>query len=149
MIWGRTLKIVTAALIEKNGKVLITQRPREDRLSFKWEFPGGKMEPGETAEQCLVREIKEELNLEIKIKGHFMNSLYKYETGEIELMCYLAEITGGELRLNFHEAAQWAERKELRKFDFAPADIPVWECYERGRKQDTGREEALEGFSSR
>ncbi|MTI83268.1 MAG: (deoxy)nucleoside triphosphate pyrophosphohydrolase [Firmicutes bacterium] len=119
------MKRVTAAIIEKNGKILVTQRPRTDKLGLKWEFPGGKIEPGETPEQCLVREIKEELNLDIKITGHFMNSTYKYETGEIELICYFAEITAGEIKLNFHEAAKWTEKGKLNEFDFAPADIPV------------------------
>ncbi|MCF8010751.1 MAG: (deoxy)nucleoside triphosphate pyrophosphohydrolase [Clostridiales bacterium] len=126
------MKKVTAAIIEKNGKILITQRPRTDKLSLKWEFPGGKVESGETPEECLVREIKEELNLDIKITGHFMNSNYKYESGEIELICYFAEITGGEITLNFHETAKWIERGNLKDFDFAPADIPVWRCYQEG-----------------
>ena len=125
------MKKVTAAIIEKNGQILITQRPRGDKLGLKWEFPGGKIEQGETPEQCLVREIKEELNLDIKITGHFMNSNYKYETGEIELICYLAEITGGVLRLNFHAAAKWATKEKLKEYDFAPADIPVCKCYQR------------------
>jgi 8-oxo-dGTP diphosphatase len=58
-----------------------------------------------------------------------MNSSYRYETGEIELICYFAKITGGELRLNVHAAAEWIERDRLREFDFAPADIPIWKCY--------------------
>ncbi|AGL03325.1 hypothetical protein [Desulfoscipio gibsoniae] len=68
----------------------------------------------------------------IKIAKHFMNSSYKYETGEIELICYLAETIGGELKLNFHTVVEWAERDKLKEFDFAPADIPVRECYEHG-----------------
>ena len=123
------MKRFTAGIIEKNGKILITQRTREDKLSLKWEFPGGKIEKGETPEECLVREIKEELNLDIQITGYFMNSNYRYETGEIELICYFAKITGGELRLNVHAAAEWIERDRLREFDFAPADIPIWKCY--------------------
>lgn len=119
------MKRVTAAIIEKDGKVLITQRPAKDKLGLKWEFPGGKIEPGETPEQCLVREIKEELNLDIEITGHFMNSNYQDETGGIELICYRAQITGGQLRLNFHAAAAWADKGKLKAFDFAPADIPV------------------------
>ncbi|AGK99787.1 (deoxy)nucleoside triphosphate pyrophosphohydrolase [Desulfoscipio gibsoniae] len=85
------MKKVTAAIIEKNGRVLIAQRPQGDKLDLRWEFPGGKIEQGETPEQCFLREIKEELNLDIKITKHFMNSCYKYETGEIELICYLVE----------------------------------------------------------
>lgn len=119
------MKRVTAAIIEKDGRVLITRRPMGDKLELKWEFPGGKIEPGEMPEQCLVREIKEELNLDIKITGHFMNSNYRYDSGEILLICYRAEITGGDLRLNFHVAAEWVERDKLPEYDFAPADVPV------------------------
>jgi len=75
-----------------------------------------------------VREIKEELNLDIKITRHFMNSNYSYQTGEIELICYCAKITGRELQLNFHTAAKWAEKEKLKEYDFAPADIPVWKA---------------------
>ena len=72
-----------------------------------------------------MREIKEELNLDIQITGHFMNSSYRYETGEIELICYFAKITGGELRLNVHAAAEWIERDRLREFDFAGHRLAV------------------------
>jgi len=123
------VKQVAAAIIENNGKVLIAQRPRDDKLSLKWEFPGGKIEKLETPEEALVREIREELNLDIQITGYFMNNLYRYETGEIELMCYLAEVIGGELKLNFHEAAEWVEKDRLREFEFAPADIKIVDCF--------------------
>ncbi|MFZ5596454.1 MAG: (deoxy)nucleoside triphosphate pyrophosphohydrolase [Bacillota bacterium] len=126
------VKRVTAAIIEKDGRLLIAQRPRGDKLSLKWEFPGGKIEEGETPEECLVREIKEELNLDIQITGHFMNSKYQYESGGIELICYFAKIIGGEMKLNVHEAVEWVGRDELKKFDFAPADIQVLNCMANG-----------------
>ncbi|MHB1419086.1 MAG: (deoxy)nucleoside triphosphate pyrophosphohydrolase [Bacillota bacterium] len=119
------MKNVTAAIIEKDGKILITQRSREDKLAHKWEFPGGKDELDETPEECLVREIKEELNLDIIITRHFMNNNYSYQTGEIQLISYLTEIIGGELKLNVHEAAEWVEADRLKDFDFVPADIEI------------------------
>jgi len=123
------VKKVTAAIIEKDGKVLIAQRPKNDKLSLKWEFPGGKVENDETPQECLVREIKEELNLSIKISGYFMKNVYYYETGGIELMSYFAEITDGELELNAHEAVEWVEKSKLKQFDFAPADIKILNCF--------------------
>lgn len=122
------MKRVSAAIIEKEGKILVTQRASSDKLALKWEFPGGKVEEGETPEQCLVREIKEELNLDITVKEHFMDNCHGYENGEILLMCYFAEIIGGELRLNVHEAFEWVARTRFSEFDFAPADIKVSAC---------------------
>lgn len=119
------MKKVAAAIIEQDGKVLIAQRPKGDQLAFKWEFPGGKIEPGETPGACLVREIKEELNLDIKITRHFTNSHYQYATGAVELICFLAKISGGKLRQNFHANVIWVAKEDLKNYNFAPADIPV------------------------
>ncbi|HWR28613.1 MAG TPA: (deoxy)nucleoside triphosphate pyrophosphohydrolase [Negativicutes bacterium] len=118
-------KQVTAAIIRDKDKILITQRAIEDRLSLKWEFPGGKIEVGETPETCLIREIHEELSLEIIVEGHCATSIYEYDTGEIELMAYFARIVGGGITLCVHAAARWARVDELAEFDFAPADLPI------------------------
>ncbi len=75
---------VTAAVIRNDGKILITQRSMFDKLALKWEFPGGKIEAGETAEECLVREIKEELNIDIKIDKFFMKNIFE----NIELIAF-------------------------------------------------------------
>ena len=119
------MKRVTAAIIMQDGKVLIAQRAREDRLALKWEFPGGKVEEGETPEFCLVREIKEELGLDIHVVEHFVTNIYPYETGTIELMAFFAVVLGGAMRLNVHADARWIFVQELKDYDFAPADVPI------------------------
>jgi len=119
------MKQVTAAIIIKNQKVLIAQRSKDDRLALKWEFPGGKIEDGETPEQCLAREIKEELNLEILVTKHFLDNVYEYESGTIVLKCFFAQVVAGKLELNVHAKAQWVGLSDLLNYDLAPADIAV------------------------
>jgi len=121
------LQKVTAAVIIENGKVLVAQRAVNDKLALKWEFPGGKLETGETPEVCLVREIKEELNLNIAVDSLCSATMYKYDTGEIELIAYYAKIIGGEIKLNVHNDARWVDSKSLNDYDFTPADLPIVE----------------------
>lgn len=121
------MQIVTAALIENNGKYLLCQRAKEDKLSLKWEFPGGKLEDGESPEECLIREVREELKVDIGIIGHFHDTLYRYSTGEILLKFYFAAITGGELGLIVHHDAQWLTPEEILTYDLLPADVEVVE----------------------
>lgn len=121
------MKEVTAAIIIKNDFVLIAQRGKGENLEGKWEFPGGKIEPGETPEECLKREIKEELNVEIKVGDFLGESIYTYPNGQIKLMAYFATIVKGDFKLSVHDEVKWVDSHEIDNFDFAPADIPLVE----------------------
>lgn len=119
--------IVTAAVMVKGGKVLIAQRQAGSHMEFKWEFPGGKLEPDETPEECIVREIKEELDLVIQVIDIYKVVKFKYEEKDILLLCYHCEVLSGEgLTLECNDF-RWVGRDELASFDFVPADLPIVE----------------------
>lgn len=118
---------VTAAILAKDGRIIIAQRKSSDHLSGKWEFPGGKVEPGETPEVCLARELKEEFDIDVAI-GEFLGSnVHHYDHVSIELMACRASWVGGAIRMNGHKAYRWVSVGQLAEFDFAPADIPFVE----------------------
>lgn len=121
------MKEVTAAIIVHNNRVLIARRGPGQKLAGKWEFPGGKIEVGETPEACLVREIKEELGVEIEIDEFFGESLYRYEAGEIRLLGYKAKWVAGDIKTTVHSEIRWIGQDELGDYDFAPADLPFVE----------------------
>jgi 8-oxo-dGTP diphosphatase len=118
---------VSAAIINKNGKILIAQRNRNKSQGLKWEFPGGKVEPYETAQECLKREIKEELNIDIEVKELFGESIFEYSNGSIKLIAFHAEWISGDLKVFEHEKVEWITVDRLKGYDFAPADIPFVE----------------------
>ncbi len=120
------MKKVSAGIICRNGKMLICQRPEGKTLAGYWEFPGGKLEEGETMPECLKRELKEELGIDAQIGKFFMESVYKYDFGEIALSVYFAEIDAAqELILNVHPRVEWIDPADLDKYTFAPADLPI------------------------
>lgn len=118
---------ITAAIIERirNSKkqILICQRAEDDECGLLWEFPGGKLEENETLEECIVREIKEELDLDIKIMGIFMTNLYRFQNKDKYFTVFNTKIIGGKLKLNVHNAVKWISIDEIDEFDFMPADI--------------------------
>jgi 8-oxo-dGTP diphosphatase len=115
-------KEVAAAIIHNEDKILICQRASKDECAMQWEFPGGKREE-ETIEQCIIREIKEELELEIEVMDIFDTSIYHYAENEIHFTVFDARITGGEMKLNVHNDAKWVTVDQLGLFEFMPADI--------------------------
>lgn len=100
------IKRVAAAIIEKNGKILIAQRKLGSSLGGKWEFPGGKLESEETPEQCLRRELKEELGIEAIIGPFFCASMFKYKHMSIKLLVYKAVHVSGEIVKYDHESIE-------------------------------------------
>ena len=115
---------VVAAIICQDNQIFATQRGYSD---FKggWEFPGGKVEPGETPEAALMREIREELAVEISVGELLTTVEYDYPNFHLTMHCYLCRLTGGELRLLEHQAARWLGRGELYSVEWLPADVGV------------------------
>lgn len=121
------MKRVTAAILFYKDKLLISRRHKEDILAGKWEFPGGKVEPGETSEECLVREMREEFNIVISVGEFFTSSTYKYTHGEFKLLAYFVTWLSGDLSPTVHDEIAWVDIQDLHKYDFLPADIPIVE----------------------
>lgn len=120
---------VTCAIIERDGLVLATQRSAAMSMPHKWEFPGGKIDPGETAEECLRRELLEEIGIQARIGRSLPASTHQYPTFTITLHPFICTIEEGEIVLHEHEALLWLEPGELLCLNWAEADIPVLEAY--------------------
>jgi len=117
---------VAAAVIEKGGYILIGKR-KTGPFTDMWEFPGGKVEADETPEDCLKRELREELNVEAAIGEFFLSSKHAYSHAAIELLVYKAKITGGTFCLHDHKEIRWVSAADLRSYAFPAADRPVIE----------------------
>ena len=121
---------VVAGIIKDGDKIFATQRGYGE---FKdgWEFPGGKMEPGETPQQALVRELKEELAIDVNV-GEFLCTVdYDYPTFHLTMHCFYCSVIGGELTSLEHEASKWLKMTELHSVNWLPADVDVVAALER------------------
>ncbi len=127
---GTPMIQVTAAIIRKDDKFLIA-RKKSGHLVGMWEFPGGKIEPNESAEECLKREIREEFGIEITIDTYLATSKYTYPHIEIELIGYLANYESGELKPIDHDLIEWVNPAEMDGYNFAPADLPLIKTLQR------------------
>lgn len=123
---------VVAGVIERDGAILIAQRKPGDRLEHQWEFPGGKVEPEETPEQALVRELHEEFGVETEVGPYIGVSVYAYEHITIELLAYWVRYRSGTFALHDHQAIRWVSIAQLDTYHFAPADIPIVQLLKQG-----------------
>ncbi|MBI4424327.1 MAG: (deoxy)nucleoside triphosphate pyrophosphohydrolase [Elusimicrobia bacterium] len=115
----------TAAVLERDGKILLARRRPGGPLSGLWEFPGGKIEPGEAPADCLKRELLEELGLDAEIGATIATTLHRYPGGEVELTALEARCASGEPELRDHEEFAWVEPSRLLEYSLAPADVAI------------------------
>jgi 8-oxo-dGTP diphosphatase len=119
------MQTVTAAILIRGDKVFIGQRKFGKQLANLWEFPGGKMEGGETPQECLVREMREEFGTEVTIREFFGESTYDYEHGSIRLLAYFVDWTDGQMIPVDHQDCRWVSFDDLENYEFVPADVPL------------------------
>lgn len=124
---------VVCALIERDGRLLLAQRPAHKHLPLKWEFPGGKVEPGEDPAAAIIREIREELGCEIFIAHALPSFVHDYKTAIIEMIPFVCTLTpvSPSPRALEHVAITWAKPEELSSYDLAAADLPVLALYQK------------------
>lgn len=123
------IEVACAVIVRDDGRVLVTQRGEHMKLPLKMEFPGGKIEAGESAEACLIREIFEELEVEIGIVANLPANEHDYPDISIRLYPFICRITGGEIVLKEHLAYFWLPNSELTDLDWAAADVSVVRSY--------------------
>ncbi|MFA5603143.1 MAG: (deoxy)nucleoside triphosphate pyrophosphohydrolase [Bacilli bacterium] len=118
------IKVAAAVFIQHN-KVFAAQRKNEGELALYWEFPGGKLEHGESGEEAAIREIKEELSAEIAVVKYLTTVVHQYTTFKITLIAYLCEVKSGNLTISEHIASRWLAKEELHTVEWAAADLPI------------------------
>lgn len=118
---------VVAALIWKDNKFMICQRPANKTRAFQWEFVGGKAEKGETKEEALIRECKEELDIAVKVGEIFMEVDHQYPDINVHLTLFHSEIAEGEVKMLEHNDIKWITPDEINNFTFCPADKDILE----------------------
>ncbi|WP_121808228.1 (deoxy)nucleoside triphosphate pyrophosphohydrolase [Mucilaginibacter kameinonensis] len=123
------IKVTCAIIVNADGLVLAAQRSATMNQPLKWEFPGGKIEPGETAEACLIREIKEELHVDIEIVSSLPANTHQYPNFTIQLIPFVCRIIASEILLKEHLDFKWVAKDELLVLDWAEADVPVVRYY--------------------
>lgn len=119
------IPVLAAVICDETGRILIAKRKKNLSQGLKWEFPGGKLKIGESPGNCLKREIREELGIDINVKEIYFAVNHQYSQKHILLLAYLAEFKSGNFLLADHEEVQWIQVHQLRDFELSPADIPI------------------------
>ena len=119
------MKDVTAAILVNGGKIFIARRGPSEKHAGGWEFPGGKVEIGETPEGCLARELYEEFGIETEVQEFIHSIVHNYPQGSIRLLAYRVNILEGDIQLRVHDRYEWVNPHELLDYDLLPADVPI------------------------
>ena len=125
----KQIKTVAGVIKNENGEILCTLRDqgKYDYVSFKWEFPGGKIEEGETLEQTLTRELHEELEMDVEIKDFFYQVEHDYPDFHLSMAVFECNLISKEMKMNVHKGIKWLKPEDMMSLDWAAADIPVAE----------------------
>ncbi|QWV94390.1 (deoxy)nucleoside triphosphate pyrophosphohydrolase [Geomonas oryzisoli] len=124
---------VACAIIERDGLVLSARRSASMNLPLRWEFPGGKIEPGEGREECLKRELVEEMGVEIAVGRPLTPTTHRYPTFDVTLYPYVCSIVAGEITLHEHSAMTWLPPERMLELEWADADLPIILEYQTAR----------------
>ena len=125
----KVIDVSCALIIDYDGKVFVAQRSANMSLPMKWELPGGKVELNESPQQCLIREIKEELSIEIKILDNLSSHTHIYPEFTIKLIPFICKTIAGEIQLKEHAQFKWLNANEVLDLDWAEADVPILKHY--------------------
>ena len=123
--------LVAGGIIEDKGLILLAQRKRNDAYGLKWEFPGGKLDESESGEECIVRELKEELGIDVEVLCFYD----EYAEDDLKILYYRLKWISGEITLNDHEQIQWVQAENLQKYDLLSVDRKVAQKLARDKKQ--------------
>lgn len=126
----KTIKVV-AAIIKKENQIMIAQRLKGE-FAGEWEFPGGKIEVGETSQEALKREIMEEMELDIEVKDYLVTAEYDYSTFHLSMDCFMCELKNEKIHLHDHTAIKWIPiNEDIKNIDWVPADVQVFEAVQK------------------
>ena len=127
----KLIKTVAGIIKNEKGEILCTLRDqgKYEYVSFKWEFPGGKIEEGETLEQTLTRELHEELEIDVKIENFFYQIEHDYPDFHLSMAVFECQLLSKEMKMNVHKGIKWLAPKDLMTLDWAAADIPAAKAY--------------------
>ena len=119
------MEVAVAIIVNQEGKTLIAKRRQGKILGGCWEFPGGKIEPGEKSEDSVIRELKEEMDIDVIVGKQIAEIDYNYEWGDVHLIAFQTDISKGQIKLIDHDAIAWVSMEDMNKYGMTPADEPL------------------------